>query len=181
MSAATNGKIPGSNRTLDFGGPVLTETLVAYNGPAHTYTYKIADTAANLRVVPVRGLIAQISAVPAADGGSVATWEFLEQREGVRECGDEVEKALRCCLHSVADHLGPRQSQRRTTRPLQATANRIGSGSTFRTASSSKIAEIGSASTKATGLIGLELDLNDSYSQFDTVHHSGTGVVHTRP
>jgi hypothetical protein len=42
-----------------------------------------------------------------------------------------------------------------------------------------EIAEIGSASTKATGLIGL--DLNDSYGQFNTVHHSGTGVVHTRP
>jgi hypothetical protein len=42
-----------------------------------------------------------------------------------------------------------------------------------------EIAEIGSASTKAAGLIGL--DLNDSYGQFDVVRHSGTGVVHTRP
>jgi hypothetical protein len=42
-----------------------------------------------------------------------------------------------------------------------------------------EIAEIGSASTKATGIIGL--DLNDSYGQFNTVRHSGTGVVHTRP
>jgi hypothetical protein len=40
-------------------------------------------------------------------------------------------------------------------------------------------AEIGSATTKATGLIGL--DLNDSYGQFNIVRHSGTGVVHTRP
>jgi hypothetical protein len=39
-------------------------------------------------------------------------------------------------------------------------------------------AEIGSATTKATGLIGL--DLNDSYGQFNIVRHSGTGVVHTR-
>ena len=74
-STATNGNVPGSNRTLDFGGPVLTETLVAYDGAVHTYTYKIDDTAANLRVVPVRGLIAQISVSPMADGGSVATWE----------------------------------------------------------------------------------------------------------
>jgi hypothetical protein len=44
-----------------------------------------------------------------------------------------------------------------------------------------EIAEIGSASTKATGIIGLDLDLNDSYGQFNTVRHSGTGVVHTRP
>jgi hypothetical protein len=42
-----------------------------------------------------------------------------------------------------------------------------------------EIAEIGSASTKATGIIGL--DLNDSYGQFNIVRHSGTGVVHTRP
>ena len=42
-----------------------------------------------------------------------------------------------------------------------------------------EIAEIGSASTKATGLIAL--DLNDSYGQFNIVRHSGTGVVHSRP
>jgi hypothetical protein len=40
-----------------------------------------------------------------------------------------------------------------------------------------EIAEIGSASTKAAGLI--ELDLNDTYGQFNRVHHSGTGIVHT--
>jgi mxaD protein len=74
-SAATNGDLPGSNRTLDFGGPVLTETLVAYNGPARAYSYAIDDTANNLSVVPVRDLIAQISVAPEADGGSVATWE----------------------------------------------------------------------------------------------------------
>jgi hypothetical protein len=38
-----------------------------------------------------------------------------------------------------------------------------------------EIAEIGSASTKATGPI--ELDLNDSYGQFNIIRHSGTGVV----
>ena len=37
-------------------------------------------------------------------------------------------------------------------------------------------AEIGSASTKAGGPI--ELDLNDTYGQFNIVRHSGTGVVH---
>ncbi|GGX89877.1 hypothetical protein GCM10007160_16610 [Litchfieldella qijiaojingensis] len=41
-----------------------------------------------------------------------------------------------------------------------------------------EIAEIGSASAKATGAI--ELDLNDSYGQFNVIRHSGTGVVHTR-
>jgi hypothetical protein len=42
-----------------------------------------------------------------------------------------------------------------------------------------EIAEIGSASTKATGPIGL--DLNDTYGQFNIIRHSGTGVVHTCP
>ena len=41
-----------------------------------------------------------------------------------------------------------------------------------------EIAEIGSASTKATGLIAL--DLIDSYGQFNIVRHSGAGVIHTR-
>jgi hypothetical protein len=41
-----------------------------------------------------------------------------------------------------------------------------------------ELAEIGSASTRATGAIGLEL--NDSYGQFNILRHSGTGVVHAR-
>ncbi len=38
-----------------------------------------------------------------------------------------------------------------------------------------ELAEIGSASTKATGAI--ELDLRDSYGQFNVLRHSGSGVV----
>ncbi len=41
-----------------------------------------------------------------------------------------------------------------------------------------EIAEIGSASTKATGAIAL--DLNDTYGQFNRIHHTGRGVVRTR-
>jgi hypothetical protein len=41
-----------------------------------------------------------------------------------------------------------------------------------------EIAEIGSASTKAVGLI--ELDLNDTYGQFNIVRHSGTGITRRR-
>ena len=37
-------------------------------------------------------------------------------------------------------------------------------------------AEIGSASTKATGAI--ELDLKDSYRQWSVLRHTGSGVVH---
>jgi hypothetical protein len=40
-----------------------------------------------------------------------------------------------------------------------------------------EIAEIGSASTKASGRI--ELELNDTYGQFNVVRHSGTGVIRT--
>ena len=42
-----------------------------------------------------------------------------------------------------------------------------------------EIAEIGSASSKASGLI--ELNLNDSYGQFNVIRHSGSGIVRTRP
>jgi hypothetical protein len=41
-----------------------------------------------------------------------------------------------------------------------------------------EIAEIGSASTKATGLV--QLDLNDSYGQFNLIRHTGKGVVRAR-
>jgi hypothetical protein len=41
-----------------------------------------------------------------------------------------------------------------------------------------EIAEIGSATTKAAGAI--ELNLDDTYGQFNIVRHSGTGVVRTR-
>jgi hypothetical protein len=39
-----------------------------------------------------------------------------------------------------------------------------------------EMAEIGSASTAATGKI--KLDLKDSYGQFNLLRHSGRGVVH---
>jgi hypothetical protein len=39
-------------------------------------------------------------------------------------------------------------------------------------------AEIGSATTKASGAIPLELD--DTYGQFNVLRHSGSGVVSTR-
>lgn len=41
-----------------------------------------------------------------------------------------------------------------------------------------EIAEIGSASTRATGAVAL--DLNDSYGQFNWIRHSGSGVVRSR-
>ena len=40
------------------------------------------------------------------------------------------------------------------------------------------IAEIGSASTKASGAV--PLDLEATYGQFNMVRHSGTGVVRNR-
>lgn len=41
-----------------------------------------------------------------------------------------------------------------------------------------EIAEIGSASAKASKPI--ELDLNDTYGQFNAIHHTGTGMARTR-
>ncbi|TFH88521.1 DUF1326 domain-containing protein [Billgrantia azerbaijanica] len=41
-----------------------------------------------------------------------------------------------------------------------------------------EIAEIGSASTRASGPV--ELALDDSYGQFNVIRHSGTGVIHAR-
>lgn len=41
-----------------------------------------------------------------------------------------------------------------------------------------EIAEIGQATTRATGKI--ELDLHNTYGQFNIVHHTGQGVVRTR-
>ena len=41
-----------------------------------------------------------------------------------------------------------------------------------------EIAEIGSATTKASGAFAL--DLNDSYGQFNTLRHTGRGIVRTR-
>jgi hypothetical protein len=41
-----------------------------------------------------------------------------------------------------------------------------------------EIAEVGSATTKASGTIALELD--DTYGQFNVLRHSGTGVVSAR-
>ena len=41
-----------------------------------------------------------------------------------------------------------------------------------------ELAEIGSAVTRASGAI--ELELQDTYGQFNVVRHSGTGVIHRR-
>jgi hypothetical protein len=41
-----------------------------------------------------------------------------------------------------------------------------------------ELAEIGSATTKASGAIALDLD--DTYGQFNILRHSGTGVVSAR-
>lgn len=40
------------------------------------------------------------------------------------------------------------------------------------------IAEIGSASTETGGESAIELNLNDSYGQFNRLRHSGSGIIH---
>ena len=42
-----------------------------------------------------------------------------------------------------------------------------------------EVAEMGSASTKTGSESAVELNLKDSYGQWNVLKHSGTGVVHT--
>jgi hypothetical protein len=79
-SSATRGNEPGSHRTLDFGGVLFTETLIAYDSSRHSYTYAIDDTAANRTVAPLADLVATISVASDGKGGSIATWEATFRR-----------------------------------------------------------------------------------------------------
>ncbi|NGZ85086.1 SRPBCC family protein [Duganella aceris] len=79
-SNATKGNTIGSIRTLEMGGPKLTEELVQYNASAHSYTYAIQNTAANQQVVPLSDVKATISVAPGKDGGSKVTWQAAFHR-----------------------------------------------------------------------------------------------------
>ncbi|WP_295999221.1 SRPBCC family protein [Rugamonas sp.] len=74
-SASTKGNTIGSVRTLDLGGPKLTEELVKYNAQGHSYTYAIQNTADNQKVVPLSDVKATISIAPGKNGGSLVTWQ----------------------------------------------------------------------------------------------------------
>lgn len=79
-SKATKGNTVGSIRTLEMGGPKLTEELVQYNDAARSYTYAIQNTAANQQVVPLSDVKATISVAPGKAGGSKVTWQAAFHR-----------------------------------------------------------------------------------------------------
>lgn len=74
-STATDGNKPGSVRTLDLGGPKLTEELVVYDPKGMLYTYRITDDPANVKVLPVTEYVSTISVRPGTDKGSVVEWQ----------------------------------------------------------------------------------------------------------
>lgn len=79
-STTTKGNSIGSTRSLDFGGAIVTETLVAYSDARHSYSYKIDATDANRKLVPASTVIGTITVSPTLTGGSVLTWSFEFRR-----------------------------------------------------------------------------------------------------
>jgi hypothetical protein len=71
---ATDGNIPGSVRTLDLGGPKLTETLTRYDATKMSYSYKINPDPDNLKAVPVTDYRARIQVKSGPNHGSTVIW-----------------------------------------------------------------------------------------------------------
>lgn len=84
-SSATDGNTVGSVRTLDLGGPKLTEKLTAYDGPGMSYGYTIIDTPENRKIVPVSDYHSTLTVRPGADGGSLVSWEGRFERADTSE------------------------------------------------------------------------------------------------
>lgn len=73
-SSATQGNVVGSVRTLDLGGPKLTERLAAYDAAHWDYGYTILPTAANEAVLPVSDYSSTITLSAAGAGKTRVTW-----------------------------------------------------------------------------------------------------------
>ncbi len=71
---ATDGNIPGSIRTLDLGGPKLTETLTRYDATKMSYSYKINPDPDNVKAVPVTDYRARIQVKSGPNHGSTVSW-----------------------------------------------------------------------------------------------------------
>jgi len=74
QDTATNANTPGSERTLDLGGPKLTETLTRYDAAKMTYSYKINADPANVKTLPVTRYTSKIMVKPGPDHGSIVVW-----------------------------------------------------------------------------------------------------------
>ena len=74
-SSATQGNTPGSVRTLDLGGPKLVEQLASYDAAKMSYTYRITNDPANVKVLPVTNYVSTITVLPGPNNTSVAEWQ----------------------------------------------------------------------------------------------------------
>ncbi len=79
-STATEGNTVGSVRTLDLGGPKLMEQLVSYTPAKHTYVYKITNSPANKKTLPVSNYISTITVAPCTGTTSKVTWSGTFER-----------------------------------------------------------------------------------------------------
>ncbi len=73
-SEATTGNTVGSIRTLDLGGPKLTEELTKYNASKMTYSYKFTDDPNNIKVIPAANYHSTITVKPGPNHGSTVVW-----------------------------------------------------------------------------------------------------------
>lgn len=79
-SHATKGNHPGSVRTLNLGGPVLTEQLLHYDAPMTMYKYELQNTSNNRKVLPVSHYVSVIAVKPLGPDKSEATWSSHFER-----------------------------------------------------------------------------------------------------
>ena len=96
-SSSTLGNRLGSVRTLDFGGPVATETLVEYDGVAHAYTYQIIKNKQNAELFPLSDVEAAIWVFSDGHDGSIATWiaQFRRADHGANPAAGKDDAAAR--------------------------------------------------------------------------------------
>ena len=73
-SHATEGNKPGSVRTLNLGGPILTEQLVHYDAKETMYKYRIQNTPSNLKTLPVSHYVSVITIKSLGADKTRATW-----------------------------------------------------------------------------------------------------------
>ncbi|HQT85842.1 MAG: MxaD family protein [Acidiphilium sp. 37-64-53] len=73
-SSATMGNQPGSVRTLNLGGPIVTEQLKHYSAARMRYSYIIQPTASNMKVLPVSHYYSTISVTKLGADKTRVTW-----------------------------------------------------------------------------------------------------------
>ena len=74
QDSAPDGNAVGTVRTLDLGGPKLTETLTRYDAGKMSYSYKINEDPANVKTLPVTHYTSTITVKPGPNNDSVVVW-----------------------------------------------------------------------------------------------------------